>query len=80
MQVREVWRNDEDCEALASLANKGGFMDRKTVRKIYVTKSIGRGYKPSRWKRPPSAKLIRIIVAKRIVSRLKQKQAFDVAL
>ena len=48
-------------------------MNRKTVRRIYLCKKNGAGYKPSRWKRPPSAKFVRKMVAKRIVRNLCNK-------
>lgn len=47
-------------------------MTRSQAKKIYQNKRQGCGYKPSRLKRPPSARMVRKWRAKQIMSRSRR--------
>lgn len=59
------------------LKRRGFAMKRSTIRKIYIKKRQGRGYKTSRLKRPPSAKFIRRVVARKIIKKVMSKYTHD---
>lgn len=48
-------------------------MNRRRAKRIRSVKKQGHGYKPTRLKRPPSARMVRKFRAKRIGLKLLQK-------